>query len=176
MKNDIIQIRNEFVPENSQKNVTCKWSTKTVKKCRRAKIRAWNKFIQCGKNSLLHDKYKMKLKTSVKVNRDAKKQFEIKLANNVKNDNKSFFAFLHFFNVRSKEKNKVKVGPLKDSTGSIITDNKITADIFNYYFASVFTTEDTNNIPIPDQIFTGHELDSLSKICLNGNIVYKKLN
>ena len=89
----------------------------------------------------------------------------------MKNDNKSFFAY-----VSSKERNKVKVGPLKDSTGNIITDNKITADIFNDYFASVFTTEDTNNIPIPDQIFTGHELDSLSKICLYESIVYKKLN
>ena len=43
--------------------------------------------------------------------------FEKNLANNIKRDSKSFYAY-----VRSKQRNKVKVGPLKDSTGRIISD------------------------------------------------------
>jgi hypothetical protein len=41
--------------------------------------------------------------------------FEEKLANNIKNDSKSFFAY-----VRSKQRTKVTVGPLKDQCGEII--------------------------------------------------------
>ena len=49
---DLIMIRNEFVPKtNKKKKFKCKWVTKTVKKCRRAKIRAWNKYLESGKKT-----------------------------------------------------------------------------------------------------------------------------
>ena len=170
IKSDMIQLRNEFVPKsNKRKKFKCKWVTKTVRKCRRAKIRAWNKYISSGKKLVLYNSYKKKLNKSVNANRNAKKQFETKLANNVKNDSKSFFAY-----VRSNERNKVKVGPLKDNLGNIITDNKVTADIFNDYFASVFTREDTNNIPVPDQIFVGSKSEYLSDISIDEHVVYIK--
>ena len=108
---------------------------------------------------------------SVKANSNAKKQFETKLANNIKNDSKSFYSY-----VRSNQRNKVRVGPLKDNAGNTITDDKVTADTFNDYFASVFTVEDSINIPIPDQIFAGNELDYLSDIGIDESVVYKKLS
>ena len=96
----------------------------------------------------MYDQYKKKLFVSASANENAKKQFELKLANNVTSDSKSFFSY-----VRSKERNKVKVGPLRDSVGNIITDDKTTANIFNDYFASVFTIDDKVNIPIAEKIF-----------------------
>lgn len=39
----------------------------------------------------------------------------------------------------------------------------------------MFTIEDTNSIPIPDQIFTGKKSDGLSEVCLDEDIIYKKL-
>ena len=60
--------------------------------------------------------------------------------------------------------------------GNIITDNKVAADIFNDYFASVFTREDTNNIPVPDQIFVGSKSEYLSDISIDEHVVYNKLN
>ena len=82
----------------------------------------------------------------------------------------SFFAC-----VRSKERNKVKVGPLRDSAGNIITDDKMTANIFNDYFSSVFTVEDRDNIPVAEQIFTGIESESLNEINIDEDIIFKKL-
>jgi len=74
IKSDLIQIRNDLVPKINQKNkFRCKWATKTVKKCRRAKIRAWNKYIKSGKSLVLYDRYKKKLNRLVKANSDAKK-------------------------------------------------------------------------------------------------------
>jgi hypothetical protein len=69
----------------------------------------------------------------------------------------------------------VKVGPLKDNAGNVITDDKRSADIFNEYFASVFTVEDKNNIPKPSQVFTGTKEDSLSQIKIDEATVYSKL-
>ena len=62
-----------------------------------------------------------------------------KLADNVKNDSKSFYAY-----VRSKQRSKVRVGPLKDTSGKIISDNKDAANLLNEYFSSVFTVENVS--------------------------------
>ena len=40
------------------------------------------------------------------------------------------------------------IGPLKDESGSLITDEKEMADKLNKFFASVFTDEDISNIPV----------------------------
>ena len=47
---------------------------------------------------------------------------------------------------------KDKVGPLKDDTGGIITEDQEAANMLNDYFSSVFTTEDCRptHIPTPE--------------------------
>jgi Endonuclease-reverse transcriptase len=171
IKSDILQIRNNLVPLTGKSKVKCKWTTKAVRKRRRAKRRAWDRYISSGKKKTLYDNYKKKLYMSIKTNEHAKRQFEAKLANNVKIDSKSFFAY-----VRSKERNKVKVGPLRDAAGSIITDDKVTANILNDYFASVFTVENIDNIPVAEQVFIGLESEYLSEISINEEIIFKKLS
>ena len=154
------------MPLTSKSRSKCKWATKTVTKRRNAKRRAWDKYNASGKNEKLYDNYKRKLNKSSKANTE----FKLKLANNVQNDSKSFFAY-----VRNKERNKVKVGPLRDSSGNIVTDDQTAANIFNDYFASVFTVEDRDNIPVAEQIFSGSESECLSEIFINEDIVFKKL-
>ena len=75
-------------------------------------------------------------------NKRAKIAFELRLADNIKSDSKSFYAY-----VRSKQRNKVKVGPLKDNQGIIVSDSKHMAEMLNNYFTSVFTVENLSNIP-----------------------------
>src|SRR5579862_9410908 len=78
--------------------------------------------------------------------------------------------------VRSKQRNKVEVGPLKDSLGHEIIDNKDTAELLNNYFSRVFTLENTNCIPTPEQIFKGDQIEEgLNKIEVTEQIVLKKL-
>jgi len=50
-------------------------------------------------------------------NNKAKKNFEERLANNIKIDSKSFYAY-----VRSKQRIKTTVGPLKNQKEEIITN------------------------------------------------------
>jgi len=42
---------------------------------------------------------------------------------------------------------KSNVGPLQSETGEVITGNKEMAEELMFYFVSVFTKEDMNNVP-----------------------------
>ena len=42
---------------------------------------------------------------------------------------------------------KVNIGTLEDEKGDVITGNEKMAEALNRYFMSVFTVEDTNNMP-----------------------------
>ena len=89
-----------------------------------------------------YTKYKDALKETTNEIRESKRNFERKLAADIKQDSKSFFAY-----IRSKQKVKDVVGRLKDNDGLVITKGKEMADALNIYFSSVSTFEDKNNHP-----------------------------
>ena len=68
-----------------------------------------------------------------------------------KDNPKAFFA-----HVNSRKPVKNTIGPLKDRTGSIISTDEGMANIFNEYFASVYTEEDTSEIPIVPIVYRGN--------------------
>ena len=74
--------------------------------------------------------------------RRAKMNFEKKLAQNIKYDSKSFFAY-----VRSKSKAKVRVGSLRGQDGELMESGEEVAEEFSRYFGSVFSREDLDCIP-----------------------------
>jgi hypothetical protein len=171
LKSELLNVRNKFVPKRRQNKNKCKWVTREVVTCRKAKKKAWNQYIKSGKNLQLYQHYVFKRRQCVAVNKKAKVDFETKLANNITQDSKSFYAY-----IRSKQRCKAKIGPLKDSTGNIVTDDKLTAGQLNKYFVSVFTKEDLTNVPEPDKIFVGSIInEGLNKIEINEELVYKKL-
>ena len=60
--------------------------------------------------------YKEALNAATTEIRQSKRSYEQKLACNIKNDSKSFYAY-----VRSKQNEQDKVGPLEDSAGNIVS-------------------------------------------------------
>jgi len=74
--------------------------------------------------------------------RKARRNFESQLAQNVKNDNKSFFAYS-----RSKTRCKTTLGPLINQSGELLKDPHELSQEFNNFFASVFTDEDLSDVP-----------------------------
>ena len=78
----------------------------------------------------------------------SKRHFESKLAQNIKSDNKSFYAY-----VRSKQNVRDKVGPLEDTAGNI-KHRGILAEELNMHFSSVFTREDTSSLTVPETKFS----------------------
>lgn len=60
--------------------------------------------------------------------KEVKGHFEVKLAENIKDDAKSFYAYTLW-----KLKTKEKVGPLIDPNGYTVTDNVMAANLLNEY-------------------------------------------
>ena len=84
--------------------------------------------------------------------RKSKRNFEHKLAQNIKSDRNSFYAY-----VRSKQNIRDKVKPLEDKAGNIITQGFLMAEELKMHFSSVFTREDTCSLPVPETTFNGSE-------------------
>ena len=76
-----------------------------------------------------------------------KRNFEHKLAQNIKSDSKSFYAY-----VRSKLNVRDRVGPLEDNAGNKITQGILMAEELSMPFSSVFTREDTSSLPTRDKV------------------------
>ena len=94
--------------------------------------------------------YKEALNAATNEIRQSKRNYEQKLACHIKNDSKSFYAY-----IRSKQNVQDKVGPLEDSAGNIISQGFLTAEYLNGYFSSLFTREYFNSLPVPDATFSG---------------------
>ena len=63
---------------------------------------------------------------------------------------------------KSRLKTKPKVGDLKDTNGQLVSDAKLKAGILNQFFASVFTTEDANDVPTLDDRVQSLGLDDIT--------------
>jgi len=87
-------------------------------------IRRRNKKCTTGKDSD-YKRYKECRNLIVKELRKARKAFERKLASDVKSNPKSFYRY-----VRSKTKTKDRVGPLKDSAGNVVNNDKSMCEIY----------------------------------------------
>ena len=103
-----------------------------------------------------YDAYKEAPNAATNEVRKSKRNFEHKLAQNIKSDSKSFYAY-----IRSKQNVRDKVGPLEDNAGNIITQGFVMAEELNMHFSSVFTREDTCSIPVPETKFKGSEGERL---------------
>ena len=113
--------------------------------------------------------YKEALNAATTEIRQSRRSCEQKLACNIKNDSKSFYAY-----VRSKQKVRDKVGPLEDSAGNIISQGFLMAEDLNGYFSSVFNREDISSLPVPDAKFQEAKYDYLGQLIAIPQIVAKK--
>ena len=97
--------------------------------------------------------YKEALNLATNEIRKSKRTFKKKFAGN-KKYSKSLY-------VRSKQKVRDKVGPLKNNRGNIISDGFQMAEVLNEYFSSVFTTEDISSLPVAFTKFEGNKSELL---------------
>ena len=114
--------------------------------------------------------YKEALNLATTEIRKSKRTFEHKLAGNIKNDSKNFYAY-----VRSKQKVQDKVVPLENNSGNIISDGFQMAEVLNEYFSSVFTTEDISSLPVPFIKFEGNKSEHLGQLFVTPEMIAKKI-
>ena len=79
----------------------------------------------------LRDRYTLLARTIKKDIRKAKRDYEIRVATNVKSNPKGFFQLY-------KTKIRDRIGPLKVDEGTIVSNREM-SEVLNEYFLSVFT-------------------------------------
>ncbi|XP_063960326.1 uncharacterized protein LOC135155303 [Lytechinus pictus] len=126
----------DYVPTKQQrKKKKTLWLTRRAQKSIRRKHRAWKRY-KSQKTTQRFEHYKQCQKEAKREVEVAKRSFEKRLAENIKEDTKSFYAY-----VRTKQKVKDSVGPLKNEAGETINPGVDTANALNNYFVTVFADE-----------------------------------
>ena len=133
---------NRYVPRSTVRAPnTPKWLTRDIIRLVRRKKRAWKLTKTHGTQENMNNYNKLEREVFVKI-RSAKMGMEKKLAKEGENNTKTFANY-----IKSKTKAQTGIGPLKEQNGTLITDDKAMSENLNKFFASVFTHEDTSNIP-----------------------------
>ncbi len=71
---------------------------------------------------------------------------------------------------------EIKVGPMEDNDGNIITQRFSMAEKLNMPIGSVFTKEDTSSLPVPETKFNGPEGERLGQLVVTPEIGTSKIN
>ena len=116
----------------------------------------------------LRDRYTLLARTIKKSIRKAKRDYEIRVATNVKSNPKGFFQLY-------KTKNRDRIGPLKVDEGTIVSNREM-SEVLNKYFLSVFTQEDLTYIPDALQLFTGGDENRLTGISIIREDINKEID
>ena len=82
--------------------------------------------------------------------------FERNISKEIKNNNKLFWRY-----VNNQRTSKTSIPDLKRKDGTLTSDDQEKAELLNQQFTSVFTDEDTENIPPFDPIPTNTKLDKV---------------
>ena len=133
------------------------------------KLVSWSLTYRRTRKDEDYANYKEALNLATTEIRKSKRTFEKKLAGNIKNYSKSFYAY-----VRSKQKVRDKVGPLQNNRGNIISDGFQMAEVLNEYFSSVFTTEDISSLPVPFT-FEGNTSEHLGQLFVIPEMIANKI-
>ena len=131
------------------------WMNETACKAIKAKRKAWRNYIY-NTNIYTSHIYKEKRKEASKCVKEAKVEYERSLAKNIKSDSKAFWRY-----VKSKTKVKESIPGLRDDSGNEYSDNINKALILNEYFASVFTQEDKENLPMFEERNFNNTLETI---------------
>ena len=145
------------------------WWSRKIYKLRRNRLKWWQRFRD-RKTERDEERYLYYQRMVDKEVKEAKRKLEERLGKNIKEDRKGFFKY-----ARSKMKIKEAVGPIEDEDGNILVDEKKMAEAFGEFFKSVFTQEDTQNVPEPEQIYQGNDEEKLSDVNITRERVVKKL-
>jgi len=120
------------------------WMTREILRLIRKKRRKWRDVKSAASTEEMREYKELEKETAKKI-RNAKRKLERDLANGSDKNNRKFARY-----IKSKTKSHTTVGPLLDKNNKLVTDEKEMADELNAFFSSVFTQEDTINVPEPE--------------------------
>ena len=148
----------ECVPKIKQTNTNIKkpvWMDGNALRKVKRKYSSWCRYLNT-KQGRTYQEYKAKRNESSKENRRARKEFEKKLANECRSNPKATWRYM-----KSTNRVSTAVPNLKKPDGTLTSSDADIADTLNQQYSSVFTKENTSNIPdIPPKPLRTQQLQS----------------
>ena len=141
------------------------WMTYKAVKLVKRKLKVFRKY-----KNVCHLAYVKACREAAAEIRRSKRNFEMKLANDIDTDRKSFHAY-----VRSRSKACSAVTSVIDENGVTSVLPHDLAEEFNKYFTSVFTVEDASTVPIASNNFHDTNDTKLNNITFDEESIKKKL-
>ena len=142
MKSMVIRGTNKFIPKHTPgKRKQKSWIDRTTIRSIKMKHRAWNKFNRLRSITNWNNYTKARNYATFQVKK-AKYMYEYKISKEIKKNPKCFWRM-----VREKTKVKESIPNLVTKEGKNVQDDTEKAEILNSFFVSVFTKENTREIP-----------------------------
>ena len=154
-KDKIEDAKSEFVPKmyvGGRKKK--KWLDKGTLTSVRKKHRLYSRWLET-RNGKVYQEYKKDLNKATKECRKARRKMEATVAEQSKNNPKSFWSY-----VKSKTSTRTGIPDLKKEDGEMATSDKDKAETLNNFFQSVFTEEPPGDLPIPPSFKLDSELSN----------------
>jgi len=154
-----------FMQRRARKKIP--WSNQETKRLINVKRRKYKK-MKCSESTEDVKEFKKAQQQVKKSVRRARKNYERNLAKNFKNNPKPFYCY-----ISRNSKTKSLVGPLKCGDQVTQSDAEV-CDVLNNFFTSVFTKDDSSELPYLDQKYTGNF--PLQDIIINESDVLRALS
>ena len=119
------------------------WWTNEIANCLRDKRNAHDRLKILNNDGERAKFIELRRKAKRLINQ-SKRSMELRIANQSKANPKEFYRY-----IRQKRVVTSTIGPLTNENGAFTKDEHEMSNILNTFFASVFTTEDTSEIPVP---------------------------
>ena len=145
------------------------WVNKQTKMAIREKKAAWNRYRK-NKSAENWETFSKARNNANRTIKDNKAQFEMKIANEIKTNPKQFWRYIN-----SQKPHTQEFPTIVDTNGKEHKDDISKAETFNEYFASVYTSEDPNNIPTPEINVRVNNITALDTIDITSDKVKKYL-
>ena len=139
---------------NKLKNI---YFTTDAVRLKNLKNKLWRRYTS-SRTSYNHTRY-ITIKNQLRaLTRKLRVNFEKEVARNIKTSPKAFWKY-----VKSRTKARNKIPPLKKTDGTVTKSDLDVAETLNNFFASTFTDETLDNVPIStEELNTGEHLDSFT--------------
>jgi hypothetical protein len=167
-KTKVQKLVTDHVPERRRRNHNKPpWLNREILRAIRKKKRLWREAKQ-GQRVAEYKACEKEVRNKI---RNAKRKFEREIAKGCGSEQASKKRFFSY--IKRKTKSRPGIGPLKDGSGRVVQEDGEMAKLLNSFFSSVFTREDTTNVPEPED--TGCR-DELRSIKITARAVKEKIN
>ena len=136
--NDLVT---SFIPKSKPGRSKNLYMTRAALRLRKRKRVHWAEFMR-SRSSLDYSRYKRSANQLRTETRRLRKDFEARLADELKSNPKAFWRY-----VNTRMKTKVGIDALECENGSILSSPQDKAEILNRFFTSVFVDEDLITVP-----------------------------